>query len=794
MIVTTMTRRAASASSLFVLLLLVAGCQDDITRVKLRVFADEGVSENARCMGITTWGAVSGREWAATPTSQDNPHVSHERIDARWPRVLDFRPVEGTVRMRATIAVFEAGPDGECEVPTDPLTGLPTSWFVAKTVVQGFLSGQTLERAITLEDECRGVTRCMDFVTANGQTCSRGSCVAIPDDIDGFEDRADGGMDAGPDAGLDADADRVDADGGDADGSDAGDVGVDTDAGERDADVGLDAGDADAADMDATDAADAADAGGDGSGSRCGDGCDDGNPCTDDICEAGRCVFPPRAGAVCPGGICCDGACVDPLSDEHCGGCGAACDDETQECVGASPEAATCECIGELEDCDGDPSRCEVDPMRDRLHCGACDERCADPTPACIAGACGACDTAADCPAMRECHSGVACADGRCEYTVAAGSCLIDGVCVASGAISDDPCRACDPTTSQTEWSIAVGAACDLGFCVEGESCNAVGACTGGTPRDCSMTDALLCTDHACDEDADRCDTEISFGCVIDDACVPAGTSAANECQECVTGDSAYRDVADMTSCMGGFGVCIAGVCAPVEDCDCNITGIGCRPNGAPSPDGCGICNSALSTSMWSPRADGTECASGHCIAGTCDPTCDCFEDGECFVSGERDLAPMDCRRCEPASSTALSPMDGGETCAGGRCSGGVCSVCDCFISGVCYASGATGGACEVCDPARSTLSWSAASDRSACGSGEFCSGGVCGSSCDCTIGGLCFADGEHNPLSFCQTCDPSMDVGDWTNAEAGSSCCPSGTACPGRCDAEGVCDGTPIM
>lgn len=92
---------------------------------------------------------------------------------------------------------------------------------------------------------------------------------------------------------------------------------------------------------------------------------DDGNACTLDICLGGVCTHQPFPdGAVCPGGACCRGQCLNTQTDEaNCGGCGAAC---------ASGER----CCG---------GKC-VNLLRDRANCGTCGKRCRKGS--CVNGRC----------------------------------------------------------------------------------------------------------------------------------------------------------------------------------------------------------------------------------------------------------------------------------------------------------------------------------------------------------------------------------------------------------------------
>ncbi|MFO0631337.1 MAG: hypothetical protein U0168_00645 [Nannocystaceae bacterium] len=94
----------------------------------------------------------------------------------------------------------------------------------------------------------------------------------------------------------------------------------------------------------------------DGDGCSLGDRCDGsgtciaGPPCpSDNPCAVGSCgtsgqcsFFPVADGDLCPAGICCGGACVDPSSDaSNCGGCGVVCT-PPQQCSaeGGTPSCA----------------------------------------------------------------------------------------------------------------------------------------------------------------------------------------------------------------------------------------------------------------------------------------------------------------------------------------------------------------------------------------------------------------------------------------------------------------------
>jgi hypothetical protein len=80
---------------------------------------------------------------------------------------------------------------------------------------------------------------------------------------------------------------------------------------------------------------------------------DDGNPCTNDLCQGGQCVHPAKTdGTACPGGACRGGQCVPTAG--AAGGCGGA------------------TCAGGRLCCDG----AYIDPASDQQHCGGCGKVC----------------------------------------------------------------------------------------------------------------------------------------------------------------------------------------------------------------------------------------------------------------------------------------------------------------------------------------------------------------------------------------------------------------------------------
>jgi hypothetical protein len=152
--------------------------------------------------------------------------------------------------------------------------------------------------------------------------------------------------------------------------------------------------------------------------------CDDGVACTDDRCQGGLCANP-----VAPGACLIDTACYASGDADPANPCLACRPTSSAAAFSARDDGATC---GEAAGC--------------------LDQRCAA---------------------------------GACSSTVAAGSCLVDGVCYASGALHPtQACLACLPTTRVDAFSpLPDGAACQVGACVTGAACQG-GACVGTVTGD----------------------------------------------------------------------------------------------------------------------------------------------------------------------------------------------------------------------------------------------------------------------------------------------------------------------
>lgn len=395
-------------------------------------------------------------------------------------------------------------------------------------------------------------------------------------DFDGLRTpsgRADGGADAG---GTDAGGDGGDGGGGD--------------AGNAECQTAEDCGGGVGACLDA----------------RCEDGqcivsvrrCDDGKPCTQDLCDPERdeCMHIPTN----PGGEC---------------AANATCDGED------------CKCAEGFEDCDDQPG-CEANLALDTNHCGQCDNACDGATPSCLGGSCGACQVAEDCPPdARACSGDPVCMAGVCSYPLAPDTCLIDGQCrTANQADPSNPCRVCRPSASTTAWTVRTGESCNDGlFCTENDTCTAAATCTG-TTRVCS--DGVSCTIDTCVETGGgSCQfPQQPNTCRIGNTCWANGDfEPGNPCRRCnasanPTGWSNVSGSCDDGDPCTVNDACSAGVCAGEGSNECGICDRG-------------LCFDASTSSCREPRRGECIGSNGRCCSQlSLGSACSCDGGGPVFL------------------------------------------------------------------------------------------------------------------------------------------------------------------
>lgn len=212
----------------------------------------------------------------------------------------------------------------------------------------------------------------------------------------------------------------------------------------------------------------------------------------------------------------------------------------------------------------------------------------------------------------------------------------------------DDECNmgVCNPTTGACETAPRTdGTSCDDGdACTDGDSCTA-GACTAGTPADCSgMTDA--CNTGTCNPADGSCmAVPVADGAACEDGnlCTGAGVCTAGACGGATPTDcSGMTNTCNVGMCDPASGACVAmpltdgtactdgDLCTGGEVCTAGACGGGVAPDCSASANMCntGACDPATGACVAVPVTDGTACTDANactsadsCVAGACTGT-----------------------------------------------------------------------------------------------------------------------------------------------------------------------------
>ncbi|MFO0592891.1 MAG: DUF4215 domain-containing protein [Polyangiaceae bacterium] len=546
---------------------------------------------------------------------------------------------------------------------------------------------------------------------------------------------------------------------------------------------------------------------------------DDGNECTDDVCEANLPVHVDKpVGSPCQsGGSQCDGngACVACLGPADCPGEDTACRTRTCEAgacgfddapLGTPLPAQTagdckvvvCDGAGAavtaVEDSDvpDDSNPCTDDicaagepsnpPSDSGSPCGGggatlvCDG----------AGSCIGCVAPTDCLGSdneckhRTCENqvcGIAFTAANTPVAVQiAGNCLKQ-VCNGTGVlaqVADDTDVPSDDGNACTDDACAqgspihpakpTGAGCDDGnACTQTDTCK-YGSCTGGNPKSCPASDPC--------HDAGACDPATGL----------CGSPMKPNGAPCDDGDACTQTDA-----------CAAGVCT------------GGNPKTCTASDAChdaGSCDPATGACSNPVKADGASCDDGDlctqtdaCAAGVCtgsDPKT-CTASDACHDAGTCDPATGACDSPNKADGVAC---DDGDLCTqADACVAGVCTGSDpktCTPVDTCHDAGVCNPASGVCStPVRPN--GSACDDQNGCTLVDTCSGGICvGSSPKtCAASDMCHTAGTCNPASGACSNPAKPDGSACTYQGVAAVCsagfcviCGNGTVQPGEeCD-----------
>ena len=485
--------------------------------------------------------------------------------------------------------------------------------------------------------------------------------------------------------------------------------------------------------------------------------CEDGNPCTNDGCDA------------------VDGCVNTPDNNNFCG------DDDLCNGVETCLEG---ECTPGVElDCD-DADKCTADACAPLTGCGH-------------VAAAGICDDGLTCTAD-------SCQDDVCSNVLAAYFCVLDGGCVPSGAENpENPCEKCAANLSTEAWTyVGDGVACGAGkVCHVGSCCDHAAACEGhecgsdGCGGNCGICGAgFVCDEGAC----------IEIECVpncLGRACGPDGCDGScGDCEnnevctvqgDCLCLPACAGKQCGADGCGGNCGVCQQGFACVQSLCECvpQCDGLECGPDLCGGDCGeCGeneACNEGLCELVGGPSSCLGNCGAAaetcYCddlcflLGACCDDICDVCPELEHCTCGDDICDPEADETCDNC------PQDCGCDC-GEECNAGVCDSVAC-LEKECGDNGC-GGSCGDC----------AAMNDLPCASAS-CVDFKCQTEVAnfyCVIADSCVPSGTINPDNECEKCSPNDDKLGWSPVSNGIGCgaglaCYNGLCCNYDCDGK-VC------
>jgi hypothetical protein len=336
--------------------------------------------------------------------------------------------------------------------------------------------------------------------------------------------------------------------------------------------------------------------------------CDDGNPCTEDLCTNTVCSNPDKAAeASCPTGVC-DGSgkCLEcltsPADDVVCGQLHPTlpvCDATTKTCVGCLTDADCMKFDSTNPVCWSKNLTCVSchDGVRDGNETGV---DCGGPD-------CGACQ-ADPCDPVRGCGDGSVCAmpENICCNTACSASTMTCMACaMKDGATADGTCSEVPLGEDPFNQCSATGGSPLAGGC-------------GKTMGKCACEDGVK----------DEKETDVDCGGPV--------------CPGCLGGQMCEQD----TDCNANYGFCISNVCCNAlctGQCRfCNSAGMcGDAPPGYPNP-AC-LANQACGSGPLCVGKAGAPCIpankGGDCVSGVCSAAKTCAQS----MSGQPCSSTADC-------------------------------------------------------------------------------------------------------------------------------------------------------
>ncbi len=559
--------------------------------------------------------------------------------------------------------------------------------------------------------------------------------------------------------------------------------------------------------------------------------CDDGDPCTDDLCDGlGGCKTEFNTAACDDGDAC---TVADGCVEGVCGGVAVPCECQADSdclsledgdvcngtlfcdkgkwpylCAVEPGTEITCplppagkDAFCQATACDSGTGKCSIVPAHEGFACDdgdACTigEHCASGT--CGQGAGLGCQDDNPCT-DDSCEPGVGCihkanaapcsdgnvctTDDMCSATVCVGGALLacDDGSVCTGTETCDPSVGCKAGLSLV---------CDdQDACNGKESCHPAKGCLAGIPPVCD--DLNPCTDDSCDP---------LSGCVH-----KGNTAACDDGNACTTGDKCSAGsclAGEATSCNDG-NLCTTDTCVPAKGCMFLLNTVPCDDGDlCTTGDHCSL-GACISSGKLTCN-DGNPCTADSCTPGAgCQfvPTSAACDDGNACTSGDactkgQCLGPdvVSCDDDNVCTKDFCSPLTGcGHSPLAGPCEDGTeCSVGDTCQNGVCVAGPPLacddGNQCtvDVCDPKLGCVYKAfvgGCDDGNPCTLVDVCQGTVCapGLPKDCNDDNQCTTD----------TCDPAKLC---VNSPKAGNCDDSNACTTGEACQAGVCKGgTPL-
>jgi hypothetical protein len=288
------------------------------------------------------------------------------------------------------------------------------------------------------------------------------------------------------------------------------------------------------------------------------------------------------------------------------------------------------------------------------------------------------CIPRANCCTSDECPQGEVCRNGRCSDCATADDCPNAPACAEA---------VCDVGRCITT-HLPVGAHCSTNqFCIANETCDGVGGCQGGSPRDCD--DGFACTDDSCDEFINECVHEANDNlCATDNPCRVGRCDPAHNDSDA---NGCVFDPIDAGILTCGMGACQRTVprCADGEEQEC--------VPGQPSAEICngidddcdGMIDDGAFCDIDSPATCGrtgvcaggscqlygtqTVCRFASCVGETKQFEARCDGSGSCPPSQTQHCAPY---RCQSNGLDCIGPggCGGPDDCVSDHfCQGGLC-------------------------------------------------------------------------------------------------------------------------